>query len=308
VDLASVVLPYLNWYNEYVGRYVLMFLLVPTGVYVTVKMGVPQLTRMRHAYDITMGRFDDARDTGDVNHFQALCTALSGTVGTGNIAGVALAIAIGGPGAMFWIWVTGFLGMATKMVEVTLAQKFRVIHEDGSVSGGGMYYISRGLRDQLGWFAPVMAFLFAVAAVTCSFGTGNMAQSNSIVASMSATVARLATWWTGAALPVEALPWWVKHAFAGFNALLVGLVVVGGIKRIGAVSDKLVPIMAAFYLATGAFVILGAVERVVAIIIVVGAFLSWFVPSRMAANRGRTWAAISVTWVVGALEIGRAHV
>ena len=169
---------------------------------------------------------------------------MSATVGTGNIAGVALAIYWGGPGAVFWLWVTGFFGMATKFAECTLAQKYRVVHEDGSVSGGPMYYIEQGCRRVLGGAAKPMAVLCATGGILCSIGTGNMAQSNS----MADAVHQLR-------LPLSGgmhLPHWASGILL---ALLVWLVVVGGIKRIGTVASRLVPFMSVLYV-TGAVAVI----------------------------------------------------
>ena len=278
-----------------------MFALVPTGIYFTVRSGFAQLFHVRHAFDIVLGRFDDPDDDGDISHFQALCAALSATVGTGNIAGVALAIAWGGPGAIFWMWLTGFIGMATKFAECTLAQHFRVIHEDGSTSGGPMYYIRDGLKDLLGGFAGVLATIFAIATVACSFGTGNMAQSNSIVNGLSEVFCKISSWSSGTI--VKAAPTWVPYSLALMNAVLVGLVIIGGIKRIGQVAERLVPFMGVFYVISAIAVILGVVAKPVALIIVVGVFLSWFWPSRYRTGRGRRFALASGMWILAALLV-----
>ncbi len=227
----------LDGYNEYVGTYALMFLLLPVGLLFTVWLKGIQIRRLGHAVAITRGRYDNPDDTGDVNHFQALCAALSATVGTGNIAGVALAIYYGGPGAVFWLWVTGFLGMATKFAECTLSQKYREVQPDGSISGGPMYYIEQGCKRVLGIFAKPMAVLFAIGGVLCSLGTGNMAQSNSMADAVHQFVIPVGD---GMQIP----KWVIGLVLAG----LVWMVVVGGIKRIGQVAEKLVPLMAGLYI------------------------------------------------------------
>lgn len=300
-ELIGSLHDWVRYYNDNIGTYVLMFLLVPAGLYFTFRSRFVQLFRLRHAFDITLGRFDDPDDDGDITHFQALCAALSATVGTGNIGGVALAIAVGGPGAIFWMWMTGFLGMATKFAECTLAQHFRVIHEDGSTSGGPMYYIRDGLRSTLGRGAPVLAFLFAVAAVCCSFGTGNMAQSNSIVAGLTKVVERSVGFMTDTSAPI--MPWWLVHVLAGFNALIVGLVIVGGIKRIGQVAERLVPFMGAFYVISAVTVILAVLHRAVGAVIVLGVLVSWWWPSRYHTGRGRRFAVATVGWMLAALGV-----
>jgi AGCS family alanine or glycine:cation symporter len=322
------VLQYLNngldFYNTYIGIYILMFCLLPTGIYLTVRSRFVQLFKLRHAFDIVSGKFDCHEAEGDISHFQALCAALSATVGTGNIAGVALAIAIGGPGAIVWMWVTGFIGMASKFAECTLAQKYRVIHDDGTTSGGPMYYIQEGLKDKLGTRgARALAVIFAVATIICSFGTGNMAQSNSIVSGLGQAIGNATD------LMVENEVSIVHHAataidmskdvplttiirtphpyltysLALFTAFLVGLVIVGGIKRIGSVAEMLVPFMAVFYFIAAVSVILASVNRVVAVIIVTGIVASIIVPRRLTTGRGKSVAAITLTWMLISLGL-----
>lgn len=221
---------YINLYNEYVGGYLILLLLVPTGMYITFRLGFLQLRGLKHALNIVRGKYSDKRHLGDITHFKALTTALSSTVGTGNIVGVALAIYWGGPGVVFWLWVTGFFGMMLKFSECTLALKFRKVNADGTVSGGPMYYIEYGLKKQLGKFAKVLASIFAVAVVLCSLGTGNIAQANGIADALI-TNYQIPTYVTGL-----------------FLALLVLIIIVGGLKRIADVTEKLVPVMAIFYL------------------------------------------------------------
>ncbi len=233
----------LDAYNTYVGTYLLMILLVPVGIMFTVMLRGIQITKLPHAVAIVRGKYDNPDDKGDVNHFQALAAALSATVGTGNIAGVALAIYYGGPGAVFWLWITGFFGMATKYAECTLAQKYRKVHEDGSVSGGPMYYIEHGCRRFFGRGAKPLAVACAAGGVLCAMGTGNMAQSNSMADALHQLEIPIAG---GAHIP---------HFVAGLAlAGLVWMVIVGGIKRIGAVASKLVPFMSVFYV-TGALAV-----------------------------------------------------
>jgi len=216
-------------YNEYVGGYLILAMLLPTGIFFSIKFRFLQLTKFIHAIKIVAGKFSNKNEPGDINHFKALTTALSATVGTGNIVGVALAINYGGPGAVFWLWVTGFFGMMLKLVECTLAHKFRKTNADGSVSGGPMYYMEYGLKDKLGKFAKILAVVFSVAAILCSLGTGNMAQSNSM---------------TG----VLAVNYQIPTLYSGLIiTFLVFLIIVGGLKRIAEVTSKLVPIMAIFY-------------------------------------------------------------
>ncbi|HON18731.1 MAG TPA: sodium:alanine symporter family protein [Salinivirgaceae bacterium] len=216
-------------YNDYVGGYLILALLLPTGIYFSIKLRFLQITGLKHALDLVRGKFSKSSDTGDVSHFKALTTALSGTVGTGNIVGVALAIYYGGPGAVFWLWVTGFFGMMLKMVECTLAQKYRKINADGTVSGGPMYYIEVGLKEKLGKYAHYLALLFAGATALCTLGTGNMAQANSISDAMF-TNYQIPVWITGLLI-----------------SSLVFLIIVGGLHRIANVTSRLVPFMAVVY-------------------------------------------------------------
>jgi len=218
----------IEWYNTYIGGVLIIILLIPVGIFFTIKLKLLQFTRIGHTFRIIAGKYDNKKDKGDVNHFKALTTALSATVGTGNIVGVSLAILYGGPGAVFWMWVTAFFGMMLKLVENTLAVKYRVINSDGTVSGGPMYYL-KALKPKIGKSATVLATVFAIAAVLCSLGTGNMAQSNSM---------------SEALLDTYQIP---KLVSALVITGLVLLIVVGGLKRIANVTSRLVPFMAVFY-------------------------------------------------------------
>lgn len=199
------------------------FLLLGTGIFFTIYLRFPQLRFFRHAIRIVRGKYDKADATGDATHFQALATAISGTVGTGNIGGVALAIYLGGPAALFWMWMTAFFGMTTKFVEVTLSHKYRSVDEEGHIVGGPMYVMERRLNMK--W----LAVFFALATVISSFGTGSLPQSNNIASGVAGTFG-IPEWITGAVL-----------------AILLGLVIVGGIKRIVQVAEKVVPLMATIY-------------------------------------------------------------
>jgi len=235
---------FIDGYNEYIGVYLLLIMLIPTGIYFVFKFRFLHITKLWHSIKIISGKYDDPEDAGDISHFKALTTALSATVGTGNIVGVSLAIYWGGPGAIFWMWLTGFLGMMMKLVECTLSLKYRKVHEDGSVSGGPMYYMEIKLKEKLGVFAKILAVIFAVATIICSLGTGNMAQSNSIADAM----------FTNYNIPV----WTTGIVVAG----LVFLVIVGGIQRIAEVTSRLVPLMAVFYFLAAIAVILISIDRV----------------------------------------------
>ncbi len=225
-------------YNNYVGGYLVLFMLIPTGLYFIIRLRFINITKFAHSLKIISGKYDRIMDQGDVNHFKALTTALSATVGTGNIVGVALAIYFGGPGAIFWMWITGFLGMILKYAECTLSNKYRKFNTDGSVSGGPMYYMKYGLKHKLGKFATVLAAIFAIATIFCSLGTGNMAQSNSMTDALNTTYN---------------IPVWISGLII---TSLVFTVIIGGLTRIAEVTSKLVPFMAAVYIIC-ALIILG---------------------------------------------------
>ncbi len=211
-----------------------VYLLLGTGLFFTVFLGFPQIRYFKYAVKNVRGMFDKRGDEGDTSHFQALSTALSGTIGTGNIAGVALAIHVGGPAALFWMLVTALLGMTTKFVEVTLSHKYREKTEDGTMAGGPMYYMKERLNIRLGngrilktglW----LGIFFAFATILSSFGTGNLPQVNSISNAMFSAFG-IKGYITGAVL-----------------AFLLALVIIGGIKRIAKVTSRLVPAMAIIY-------------------------------------------------------------
>lgn len=210
----------------------LIVLLVGTGIFLTYRLKGLQIRGLFYSlYLAFIKRKEDDQEKGDISHFQALMTALAATVGTGNIVGVAIAISIGGPGALFWMWITGIFGMATKYSEAVLAIKFREKDEFGTMSGGPMYYISKGL----GW--KWLGVMFAVFASIAAFGIGNMVQSNSI--------AEAANGWIG-------IPNWVTGIIL---ATFTAMVVLGGIKSIARVTQIIVPLMIIVYI-TGASIIL----------------------------------------------------
>ena len=223
-------------YNDYIGGYALLILLIPTGLFFSIKFKFLPILKLGHSYRVI--RYESTGDIGDINHFKALTTALSATIGTGNIVGVALAMYWGGPGAIFWMWVTGLLGMILKFVECTLSTKYRKLNSDGSVSGGPMYYMEIGLKEMLGPFAKVLAIIFAVATILCSLGTGNMAQSHSI-SDVLFTNYNFPVWATGLGITTVVL-----------------LVIVGGIKRIANVTARLVPFMAVAYFSSAILILI----------------------------------------------------
>lgn len=220
------------------GAWWFPYVLLGTGLFFTIYLKFPQVRYFKHAWKVVLGKYDKKDSPGDTSHFQALTTALSGTVGTGNIGGVAFAIFLGGPAALFWMWATAFLGMTTKFVEVTLSHKYRDKTPDGTMAGGPMYYMDKRLNMK--W----LAVAFAIATVISSFGTGNLPQSNGIATSIESTF--------------------------GFDPLIVGsvlgillaLVILGGISRIAAVTAKIVPLMALIYLVGALSVIFYNLENV----------------------------------------------
>jgi AGCS family alanine or glycine:cation symporter len=232
-----------------------VILLLGAGIYLTFRLDFVQFRRLWHGFAVTSGKYDDPDDTGDIPHFQALTTALSATVGIGNIAGVALAIHYGGPGALLWMWVTALLGMVTKFSEVTLAQFYRdeeLAREGdtpgwlGTVSGGPMYYISRGLGSNWVWMAVASAGLLGIT----SFLTGNANQSNTVVDTMSSFSAffgmeEASVTILGGSVPVFDL------IVAGLVSGTVAVVIIGGVTRIGRVTGIVAPFMAAIYVLGG---------------------------------------------------------
>ena len=214
------------------------YVLLGVGLFFTIYLKFPQIRFFKHAWQVVTGKFDKESDPGDTTHFRALTTALSGTVGTGNISGVAFAIFLGGPAALFWMWVTAFLGMTTKFVEVTLSHKYRVKTEDGTMAGGPMYYMDRRLNMK--W----LAVAFAIATVVSSFGTGNLPQSNGIAQSIEATFG-FEPWMVGSVL-----------------GILLALVILGGIQRIAAFTARVVPVMAVIYLIGALAVIFANIENI----------------------------------------------
>ena len=214
------------------------FVLLGVGLFFTIYLKFPQIRFFKHAWKVVTGKYDHNDDPGDTTHFRALTTALSGTVGTGNISGVAFAIFLGGPAALFWMWATAFLGMTTKFVEVTLSHKYRVKTEDGTMAGGPMYFMDRGLNMK--W----LAVAFAIATVISSFGTGTLPQSNGIATSIETTFG-FEPWIVGSVL-----------------GILLALVILGGIQRIAAFTARVVPFMAVVYLIGALAVIFANIENV----------------------------------------------
>jgi AGCS family alanine or glycine:cation symporter len=226
-----------SWLNGIVWGPPFMILLAGTGLYLTIRLGFFQFTHLRYAWRNSFGQFFSRKkseeEEGSITSFQAVSSAMAATIGTGNIAGVATAIALGGPGAIFWMWVIALVGMATKMAEATLGLKYREVNEHGHVSGGVFYYIEKGLGKNWKWLGMVYALFAGIAA----FGLGNMVQSNTLAHALE-TGFNVPTWVTGVVAMV-----------------LVGAVTLGGITRIAATAEKVVPAMALIYVA-GSLVIL----------------------------------------------------
>ena len=230
------------------------------AIYFTFRMRFINVRGFKHAIGLVKGDYDDPNDKGEVSHFQALTTALSATVGLGNIAGVAIAISVGGPGATFWMIVAGLLGMSTKFVECTLGVKYRKLDENGEVSGGPMYYLRDGLaKYNMARFGKFLAILFAILCVGGSFGGGNMFQANQAYAQLAGQFPALAG---------------NGPMFGLILAILVGTVIIGGIKSIANVTEKIVPFMALLYVGTALIIILMNITEVGSVfaLIIKGAF------------------------------------
>ena len=230
----------LTWLDGLLGSaFYFPYLLLGAGLFFTIYLGFPQFRYFSQGWRVLFGRYADHDDPGDTSHFQALSTALSGTVGTGNIGGVALALYLGGPAALFWMWITALVGMTTKFVEVTLSHKYRREDKKGQMAGGPMYYMEHGLNMR--W----LAVFFAIATVISSIGSGNMPQSNNLAEGLETSFG-IETWMSGAVLSV-----------------LLFLVIVGGIRRIAAVAASIVPTMAVLYAVGSLAVIFSNLDQIV---------------------------------------------
>jgi AGCS family alanine or glycine:cation symporter len=240
--LAQIVEHTFNEIRDIIWGVPLIALLVGTGIYLTFLLKGLQFRKLYHSLWLALVKRKEDNSEGDISHFQALMTALAATVGTGNIAGVATAIAIGGPGALFWMWITGLFGMATKYAEAVLAVKYRIKDKNGNMSGGPMYYLANGMN--LKWLGA----LFAVFAAVAAFGIGNMVQSNSVADAVKYSFN----------LPVE---------ITGIIlALATGLVLLGGIKSIGKVTGILVPFMVIFYFLAALCVVIIHIDQIPSVI------------------------------------------
>lgn len=281
-QIISVVKNFLDNFGIPIAGEVIPFkviALLGTGFYLTFRLGFVQLRKLGHGFAVTSGRYDDPDEPGDVSHFQALTTALSATVGIGNIAGAAWAIHWGGPGALFWMWVTAFVGMATKFSEVTLAQRYRNIEKperkwEGTVAGGPMYYIERGLGPA---WKPLAVF-FAVMLGFTAFITGNAVQANTLADTLESSFG-------------------ISNVVTGLIAVfIIGLVIIGGIKRIGKVTGILAPMMATIYVAGAVVIILLNIDQLFPALALI--FREAFNPTAGVAGTGIGAILVTMNWGV----------
>jgi len=231
----------LFWDDEHVLPFLVLWLVIGS-LFLTFRMGFINLRAFGHAIAVTRGKYTNPNAAGEVSHFAALTTALSATVGLGNIGGVAVAVSVGGPGATFWMIIAGLLGMSAKFAECTLGQMYRETRPDGSVLGGGMQYLSRGFAERgMTGVGKVLAVMFAVLCVGGSLGGGTSYQVNQSLNAIQETIPQLA-----------AAPW----AYGLLMSFLVGIVIIGGIRRIANVADKVVPLMCGVYVLTALYILL----------------------------------------------------
>ena len=242
--------------NDFIWGVPAMVCIIGVGLYLSFRTNFLQIRKFAYSMKCTIGRIFKKTEAsaGSLTPFQAVCTALAATVGTGNIAGVAGAIAIGGPGAVFWMWISALLGMCTKFSEVTLAVHFRERNDKGDYVGGPMYYIKNGLGSKWMW----LAYLYAFFGVCTVFGTGNATQVNTITAAINTALINYGL------LTPDSLRG-SKLIIGIFICIIVALILIGGVKRIGRVSEKLVPIMALLYILLGAGLIAMNIDRVPAV-------------------------------------------
>ena len=228
-----------NVVNNFIWGVPAMICIIGVGLFLSVRTRFLQIRKFPYAMKVTIGRMLKKREASDgaLTPFQAVCTALAATVGTGNVAGVAGAIAIGGPGAVFWMWISAILGMCTKFFEVTLAVHFRETNANGELVGGPMYYIKNGLKKHWLW----LAYLFSAFGVLTVFGTGNATQVNTITTAIDSALYNFNL------LSEESAPT-LNLVIGIVLAALIALILIGGIKRIGQVTEKLVPFMAIIYI------------------------------------------------------------
>jgi len=227
----------------------LMIMLIGIGLFLTLKLGFIQVRGFRHGLKVIGGKYDRETDPGEISHFRALSTALSATIGTGNIVGVAAAILTGGPGAVFWMWITAMVGMATKFTSCTLAVHFRRVDDKGEAHGGPMHFIEMGMGKHFKW----LAVLFAAFTALASFGIGNMFQVNNMVAAVNELS-------FGVNVPITEAS---RVAVGAVTAVLVGTVILGGVKRIAYVASRLVPFMCLTYIGVGLLILILNYESII---------------------------------------------
>ena len=251
--MLSVIESVNNVVNNFIWGVPAMICIIGVGLLLSIRTGFLQIRKFPYAMKVTLGRMLKKREASDgaLTPFQAVCTALAATVGTGNVAGVAGAIAIGGPGAVFWMWISAILGMCTKFSEVTLAVHFRETNEKGELVGGPMYYIKNGLKKHWHW----LAYLFSAFGVLTVFGTGNATQVNTITTAIDSALYNYNIISEDAAPMLNLI---IGIVLAG----LIALILLGGIKRIGQVTEKLVPFMAVMYIVLALGVVLLNIKNV----------------------------------------------
>lgn len=281
-----------NVVNDFIWGVPAMMCIIGVGLYLSIRMGFIQIRKFAYAMKVTIGRIFRKREASDgaLTPFQAVCTALAATVGTGNIAGVAGAIAIGGPGAVFWMWVSAVLGMCTKFSEVILAVRFRETNDKGELVGGPMYYIKNGLKKHWHW----LAYLFSAFGVLTVFGTGNATQVNTITSAIDTALYNMNIIADGNTTVIST----VNLIIGIVLAIVIALILIGGIKRIGQVTEKLVPFMALIYIALAIGVVLLNIKNVPSVFVSIfkgafnpasvtgGAIGSFFMSMKKGVSRG----------------------
>ena len=281
-----------NVVNDFIWGVPAMICIIGVGLYLSIRMGFIQIRKFAYAMKVTIGRIFRKREASDgaLTPFQAVCTALAATVGTGNIAGVAGAIAIGGPGAVFWMWVSAVLGMCTKFSEVILAVRFRETNDKGELVGGPMYYIKNGLKKHWHW----LAYLFSAFGVLTVFGTGNATQVNTITSAIDTALYNMNIIADGNTTVIST----VNLIIGIVLAIVIALILIGGIKRIGQVTEKLVPFMALIYIALAIGVVLLNIKNVPSVFVSIfkgafnpasvtgGAIGSFFMSMKKGVSRG----------------------
>ncbi len=271
--------------NGFVWGPIMLILLVGTGIYYTIRTGFPQICHLGHALKNTLGKIFDKSEAGEgeVTPFQAVSTALASTVGTGNIAGVTGAIVIGGPGAVFWMWVSAIFGMCTKFAEVTLAVKYREKNDKGDWVGGPMYYIRNGLGKNWAWLGIIFSIFGALAA----FGIGNLTQINSIATSVGSVFQAFDPNISDKGL------WYVYLVTGIVIAVFCAVTLIGGLKRIGSVTEKLVPFMAIIYILSALVIVFANIGEIPHVIVDI--FKGAFNPSAVAGGAFGATVRVAMT-------------